>query len=312
MDAIGSLRTPRAVLECKRQMASLSLRALAKVNLVLCVGEQRPDGFHDLDSVFQAIGLSDAVNLEEVPKQDEIRVTSNDPTLPTDWQNTAYRAAALLRDTYAPNRGVHIHIEKHIPTQAGLGGGSSDAATVLLGLNQLWGLHLSREDLRPLAAAVGSDVPFFLWGGCARVRGRGEWVEPIAHRTPLWFVLAKPGFGVSTARAYADLDRCRQKREQKVRHEPTTLLEALLRGDVAAVGRALHNDLEEAVVPIHPEIAQLKQQLLDLGAAGASMSGSGSAVFGVFGTSEQAQAAAEAMADEWPWVAVAPTIGGEG
>ncbi|MBI3945669.1 MAG: 4-(cytidine 5'-diphospho)-2-C-methyl-D-erythritol kinase [Armatimonadetes bacterium] len=312
----------------------MHLLAPAKLNLALRVGPRRADGFHDLDSVFQAIGLHDTVSLDDTPGDGEIRVTCSDPALPCDERNTARRAAALLREPRAPGRGVRIHLEKRIPAEAGLGGGSSDAAAVLLGLNRLWRLNLPREALLPLAAAVGSDVPFFLWGGCARVRGRGERVEPLPHRPALWFAVVRPAFGVSTARAYADLDRVREEhcnqssscsssssssgvfesdrsRTRTRTEAPEPLLAALARGNAAGVGRALRSDLEGPVIAAHPEIARLKQELVEAGAEGALMSGSGSAVFGVFGVEEEARAAAAALAARWPWAAAAPAVGGE-
>ena len=183
----------------------LVMPAPAKVNLVLCIGGARDDGFHDLVSIFQAVEIRDTVILS-TSDAPEIRVTASDAWLPCDERNTAYRAARLLRDAHAPGRGVEIHLEKRIPAEAGLGGGSSDAAAVLQGLNALWGLGLSTEALLPFAAEVGSDVPFFLSAGCALVRGRGERVEPLPCSLNAHLVVAKPAVGVSTARAYADLD----------------------------------------------------------------------------------------------------------
>jgi len=283
----------------------LVMPAPAKVNLVLCIGGTREDGFHDLVSIFQAVEIRDTVMLSTLDAP-EIRVTASDARLPCDERNTAYRAARLLRDAHAPDRGVKIYLEKRIPAEAGLGGGSSDAAAVLRGLNALWGLGLSTEALLPFAAAVGSDVPFFLSAGCALVRGRGERVEPLPCSLDAHLVIAKPAVGVSTARAYAELDALRAGRVPEPCDDAiATMRAALERGDRAGVVRALRNDLEAPVLAMHPEIAGLKAELLARGAEGALLSGSGSAVFGLFATEDAARECAGALAERWPWVCVA-------
>ncbi len=288
---------------------SLSLSAPAKVNLTLCIGSRRPDGFHDLESVFQAVGVCDTVTLDGLDGG-VIEVTTSQPGLPCDERNTAFRAAALLRDRHAPGRGVRIHLQKRIPAEAGLGGGSSDAAAVLRGLVALWGLDVPHQEMVALAAAVGSDVPFFLAGGCALVRGRGEVVRPLPWSAPGWFLLVRPAFGVSTARAYRDLAGLRAGTSPPdCSPVAGALCRALETGDAPALAGALANDLEAPVIAAHPEIGRLKQELLDTGALGALMSGSGSVVFGVFAGEAEARAGAAQMAGRWPWVAVARPVG---
>lgn len=283
----------------------LVVPAPAKVNLALCIGAAREDGFHDLVSIFQAIDIRDTVTLTDRGTP-EIRVTASDTSLPCDERNTAHRAARLLRDAHAPGRGVDIHLAKAIPSEAGLGGGSSDAAAVLRGLSSLWGLGLTSERLLPPAAAVGSDVPFFLEGGCALVRGRGERVEPLPYALDAYLVVAKPAVGVSTARGYADLDVMRAGREPEPCDEAVSAMcAALERGRVAGVAHALRNDLEAPALAAHPEIARLKADLLAAGAEGALLSGSGSAVFGLFASAEAADECAASLAARWPWVTVA-------
>lgn len=287
---------------------ALSIGAPAKINLTLCIGRRRPDGFHDLESLFQAVGVYDQVTLEGTD-DGEIRVTASDARIPCDERNTAFRAARLLRDRHAAGRGVRIHLEKRIPSEAGLGGGSSDAAAVLRGLNRLWALELPAGELAELGAGVGSDVPFFVYGGCALVRGRGEQVEPLAGSAFGWVVLVKPAFGVSTARAYAELAARRAGAPPPDCAPATAAMRAALEsGSAAAVGRALVNDLEAPAAAMHPEIEQLKQELLDAGATGALLSGSGSTVFGVFATEEGARQAAERLGVRWPWVLAVPPV----
>ncbi|NLC55280.1 MAG: 4-(cytidine 5'-diphospho)-2-C-methyl-D-erythritol kinase [Armatimonadetes bacterium] len=287
----------------------LVMKAPAKVNLVLCVGARRPDQYHDLVSIFQAVDVQDDVVLDDEPAGSAIVVTTSDPDLPTDDRNTAYRAALLLREAHAPGRAARIHLEKRIPAEAGLGGGSSDAAAVLLGLNRLWNLGLSYQALLPLASTVGSDVPFFLTGGCALVRGRGERVQPLPHPAPGWLVLAKPAFGVSTARAYADLAAMRAGAPPPECEPAAQVMRAALeRDDLPAVAGALRNDLEAPVLAAHPEIARLKEALLAAGALGALLCGSGSTLFGLFTSVAAAETAAGQLAGECAWVRVAAPL----
>lgn len=285
------------------------LRAPAKLNLSLCIGRRRPDGFHDLESLFQAVGLYDELRIEAAPAAAGITLRATDPTLPCDARNTVYRAAVALREAHAPGRGARLHLTKRIPSEAGLGGGSSDAAAALIGLNRLWQLGLPVEALLPLAAAVGSDVPFFLHGGCALVRGRGEIVSPLSWVAPGWLVIARPAFGVSTARAYADLAAGRGDAPHPDCAAVTEpLLEALSRSDTAAAARTLRNDLEAPVTARHPEIEALRQALLAVGALAARMSGSGSAVFGLFSGEDAARTGAARLAGSWPWVVAVPPV----
>ncbi|MDH7569360.1 MAG: 4-(cytidine 5'-diphospho)-2-C-methyl-D-erythritol kinase [Armatimonadota bacterium] len=285
----------------------LVVRAPAKINLTLCVGRRRSDNFHEIESFFQAIDLCDLVELENASANGEVLVTTSDPALPCDARNTAFRAAQLLIEAWAPGRSVRIHLEKRIPSQAGLGGGSSDAAAVLRGLNRLWGLDLPPQALLSMAAAVGSDVPFFLTGGCAVVRGRGEVVQPFTPPFSGWVVLVKPDFGVSTAQAYAHLAAQRAGITPPHGEVMARMARALSRGDVCAVARALHNDLEQPVFRAHPQLAALKDELEVAGALGALLSGSGSTVFGLFSSEAAARRAAEELAGRWPWVAAVPT-----
>ena len=188
--------------------ATAVLRSYAKVNLTLDVLGTRPDGYHAIESVMQSISLHDTITVE-VGGAPGIRVECDMPGIPTDERNLAHKAAAMFFEDLCTTPKVDIRIEKRIPPEAGLGGGSSNAAAALRGLSDLLGLSVSHEELCDLAAQVGSDVPFFLTGGAAFVRGRGEDVQPLPDIRPWWLVVVKPPFGVSTAWTYRRLDEMR-------------------------------------------------------------------------------------------------------
>jgi len=255
----------------------LLVRCPAKLNLFLEVVRRRPDGYHDLDTVMQAVDLYDDLHIEPRPGS-ALSLECDDPSLPTDGRNLALRAAIALRDRTGCHAGAHLALAKRIPQQAGLGGGSSDAAGALVGLNAAWGLGLSTEELRGVAAAVGSDVAFFLFGGAARCTGRGEVVEPVAATLACDFVLVCPPFAVPTAEAYARL----RLPLTSARPSASMLLRHLAGNDVVALAETLYNRLEEPAFDIHPELGEIKGRLVATGLfAGVGMTGSGSALFGL-------------------------------
>jgi len=241
--------------------------------LALEVLTQRADGYHEIATVMQAVELSDRVVLEDA---EALELGTTAPGIPTDASNLALRAALALREAAGVERGVRISLDKRIPVAAGLGGGSTDAAAVLLGLNRLWRLRWPLARLADVAVTLGMDVPFFLRGGTAFATGRGEKLDRVPG-TALALVLVNPRFTSSTAEAYG-------------RVTPEVYSDgARARAVVAAVGSrraervagSLYNSLEAAVAPAHPEIGQMKAALLAAGALGALMSGSGPTVFGV-------------------------------
>ena len=258
----------------KRSGASrrIVLHASAKVNLVLEVLGKRDDGYHELATVMQAVDLFDRLALED---SDAIELRTSD-SIPTDRTNLAVRAAEALGRAAGVDRGVRIKLDKRIPVAAGLGGGSTDAAAVLVGLNRLWKLRWPVRKLADVAVEIGMDVPFFLCGGPALGTGRGELLEPIDGMS-LALVLVNPGFPVPTAEAYRAVTSASYTDGRRAR----TVAEALARGRRAGVARDLYNALEAAVTPTHPEIARIKAALVAAGALGASMSGSGATVIGV-------------------------------
>jgi 4-diphosphocytidyl-2-C-methyl-D-erythritol kinase len=257
--------------------------ALAKLNLTLGVLYKREDGYHALDTVMQTVSLFDRVFVEKSHAV-EIRVTGM--TLPEN--NTMTKAAKLYKE--ATGCGALVRCEKRIPAEAGMGGGSADAAAVLRGLQRL---HRMADDrtLREIALKVGADVPFCLVGGTCRCEGVGEILTPFALGRRLWFVIAKPKDGVSTRELFSRLPLPRP------RVRTLSAVAALAKGDLNALAPLMQNVLEPAAIELVPEIGILKQKLLDAGAIAAQMTGSGSAVFGLFGTEDAAKAALPAVSD---------------
>jgi 4-diphosphocytidyl-2-C-methyl-D-erythritol kinase len=270
-------------------MAAVTLRAFAKINLSLRIKAARTDGFHDVETVLQSIDLFDRVTCAVRRGPFEIRCTT--PGVPLDRTNLVWKAAhRLWREAGREGepRDAAVTLEKAIPMQAGLGGGSSDAAAALKGLRRAWNLRVADSRLFAIAAGLGSDVPYFLVGGTALALGRGEQVYPLEDLPRLHVVLILPPFGVATRDAYAWLDE-RRKREPVSEN----LGEEDRRPRVLAplLYAALGNDLEAPVLERHPVIGQLKQRLSDKGAIIAAMSGSGSTVFGVFTSAGPARTA---------------------
>lgn len=272
-------------------MPAIRLRAFAKINLALRIHRRRVDGFHDLHTIFQSIELHDRVTIESRRGPFEIR--GHTPGLPLDRSNLIWKAAERLwaadGRSGEPN-GVAITLDKHIPMQAGLGGGSSDAAAALIGLRRAWKMKLGPADLRAVAATIGSDVPFFLIGGTVLGLGRGEQLYPLEDLPPLWTLLATPSFGIGTADAYTWWDAARSTGE--VRQLPTVNKEIRSVFPTWLALEPLVNDFESVVFERHEVLADLKAQLLAAGAAMAAVSGSGSTVFGVFATRRAADGAA--------------------
>jgi 4-diphosphocytidyl-2-C-methyl-D-erythritol kinase len=284
----------------------MQVRAPAKINLTLRVLGKRADGYHELESVMQMLTLADLLTLES---DDELTFTCSDPALENE-DNLVMRAARLLQPFNEIPRGARMHLEKRIPVEAGLGGGSSDAAAALLALNELWEIGKPLEELAPLAEALGSDVPFFLYTPTAIARGRGEDVTPLPHRTPCHVVLGKPSAGLSTARMY-DALRARPHVPSRSPHplpETQAMARALRKGDAAAIAGALANDLEGPALAQLPELYHIRERMLQLGALGVLLCGSGSAVLGICPDEETARHAALDLTNDCPWTAGAAFI----
>ena len=265
----------------RRARRRLTLSAAAKVNLALEILGKRPDGYHELATVFQAVDLADRLVLEEA---DELTMTTTSGELSVDSNNLALRAAAALRDAAKVDRGVRLHLDKRIPVAAGLGGGSTDAAAVLLGLNRLWNLRWPRRHLADLATSLGMDVPYFLGGGAVVGTGRGEELSKAAGM-PLALVLVNPGRPLSTAAVYGRVTPAMYSKGGMTER----MVEALQSRKPAKVAASLYNGLESAAAGVCPELSRMKAALQAAGALGTLMSGSGPTVFGVARSFEQAR-----------------------
>ena len=274
---------------------SVTLPSFAKINLHLQVIGRRADGFHDLCTVFQTISLHDTMT---VSAADEIRMTCGDDAIPADERNLVVRAALTLCEQYKLQCGASIHLEKRIPAPGGLGGGSSNAAVALLALRKLWALDIPIEDLHPIAERLGSDVPFFLYGGTALGMGRGEIVEVIDDFTEKCMLVVTPDVAVATRDAFKRL-----KVQALTKQESKRKLQ-ICRFDLESADfkyTAFKNDFEISVFATYPEVERVKNTLLDLGADQAMLSGSGGSVFAVFDKEETRQTAMKALDKEVTW-----------
>ena len=282
----------------------LRLTTSAKLNLFLSVLGRRGDGYHELQGIFHSVDLVDDLVATATDGEIGVRVESEkgEHLLPDLTENLIYRAALALRDLTGKERGADLHVVKRIPIGGGLGGGSSNAAGALLALDRLWGLHLEQATLMELAAGLGSDVPFCLAGaGTSLVTGRGEQLAPLPPPpTLLWFVLGLSDTPLLTPDVYAGLT----EEEIGVEQSPAPMTMALAAGDVSEVAALLSNDLEPPAFRLRPELADARRALLDAGALGAGLSGSGPTLFGVVRDRKGAREVADRVSDVFDRVAV--------
>lgn len=258
-------------------------KAPAKINLILDVIGKREDGFHEMQMVMTTIDLADRLTLN-LREDDKIKISSNSAFMPLDERNIVYKAADLLRETYKLEQGVNITIDKHIPIAAGLGGGSSDAAAVLRGLNKLWGLSCSLEELAQLGAQIGSDVPFCVYGRTAYATGRGEEIELIDEIPQCWVVLVKPEKGISSWTIFENLDL-----NNLSHYDTPKMLQAIKEKDYGEVIRYAGNALEEVSSQQQPLITRVKEKMLEFGADTAVMSGTGPTIYALTQKRSKAQ-----------------------
>jgi 4-diphosphocytidyl-2-C-methyl-D-erythritol kinase len=268
---------------------AVEIESPCKVNLLLNILGKRPDGFHELETVMHPVDVCDRLNFEAGGKG--IHLTCSDPELPTDSRNLVYRAAELFLKEAKIKEGVRVHLEKRIPLAAGLGGGSGNAANTLVGMNELFGQPLTPDQLQPIAASLGSDVPFFLQDKPALASGRGEQIHPLEPFSVLRgaaFLLIHPGFGIPTAWAYSNLARFPAAmnglpgRAQK-------LVSLLQSADMKTAGREFYNSLEAPALEKYPLLALFQEFLLANGAVAALMSGSGSTTFAILRNQQAAE-----------------------
>lgn len=264
---------------------TLQLSSPAKINLTLRVLGKRPDGFHELETLFERIDLCDTMSFG-LRLDGQIVITCANPAVPTDSRNLVYKAAAVLRNKTGCMAGANIRITKRIPVAAGLAGGSSNGATALVGLNRLWKLGLSRRQLVAAGRQIGSDVPFFLYDTPFAIgRGRGDVVRPLSLPSKLWHLLVVPNVSMYTPEVYGGF-----KIELTKPNRDVNILVRLLRKDrISDAGRCVFNDLEHSITSINPKLLTLKHQLEKLNSKGVAFSGSGPSVFALAESQKEAK-----------------------
>lgn len=276
-------------------LPGFTLPSFAKINLLLNILGKRDDGFHELFTVFQTVSLHDSLTFE---MSDELTLTSNLKYLPTDDRNLVIRAAKSLQQSFGIKKGATIHLEKRIPTPGGLGGGSSNAAVALIGLKRLWQIDCGDDELHKLDTQIGSDSPFFLYGGTALGIGRGEIVEPLTDFNEQFVLIVTAKARVSTREAFRRIDAVTLTNEGLEHILRVCRLEA---NSLDLRQSVLKNDFEKSVFNAFPEIERVKTTLLELGAVNAAMSGSGASVFAIFDKEETRQTAQKALDREVNW-----------
>lgn len=277
----------------------VEIQAYAKINLGLDVVGKLDNGYHLLRSVMQQIDLHDTVTLKKQEPEKGITFTSNSGEIPLDDTNLAYKAARLIMVQAGLHTGVEIHLEKRIPVAAGMAGGSTDGAAVLIGMNELFELGYGMEELKAMGVKLGADVPFCIQGGTALAEGIGEKLTMISTIPSMYFVIAKPPIFVSTKYVYENL------KLGELEHPDTDgILAALEKKDVVAMTKRLGNVLESVTVKKYPIIDALKNSMKEAGAIGALMSGSGPTVFGVFSSLEDSEKAEKVLKEQYPDVFV--------
>ena len=261
----------------------ISLKAPAKVNLFLEILGKRDNGYHEIETIMQEIDLADSLQFEET--QEGVTLECNDKNIPANQDNLVCKAANLILEECGIKKGVLINLEKNIPVGAGLGGGSSDAATTLKALNSLWKVGLNNEELMGFAAKLGSDIPFFINGKTALCRGRGELITPVEVRNRMDYIILFPRVHISTETIYKNLKIDLTKKRKDV----SFFLDALKYSEVASISKLLFNRLEEIIFATYPDLLQVKSTLESFDFCGLSISGSGSAFFGLCNDRHQAE-----------------------
>ena len=266
----------------------IQLKALAKINLGLDVLRRREDGYHEVKMIMQTISLHDDLEIRRI-KTPEIQVKTNLYYLPTNENNLVYKAAKLLMDEFGIKEGVAIQLKKRIPVAAGMAGGSTDGAAVLWGMNQMYGLGLSRQELMERGVKLGADVPYCVQRGTALAEGIGERLSVLPSMPKCTILIAEPGISVSTKFVYENLHANDLRPEQHP--DVDRMIEAMKEKNLDLLCERMGNVLETVTIPAYPVIQEIKEHMMACGAAGAMMSGSGPTVFGIFHSPAQAKAA---------------------
>ena len=269
---------------------SIVLKSYGKINLGLDVLRRREDGYHEVRMIMQTVGLYDVLTMKK-RKDDKIEMTCNLSFLPTDERNLVYKAVKLIKDKYHIKDGVEINLSKRIPVAAGMAGGSSNCAAALKGMNQLFDLGLSIDELCEIGVTLGADVPYCIWGGTALSEGIGEKLSRVDAMPDCYILIAKPGISVSTAFVYENLDLPALSKHPDI----DGMLECLKEKDLTGICDRLENVLETVTIKEYPIIEKVKKHLMDQGAKGALMSGSGPTIFAVFEDKKTADNAMESL-----------------
>lgn len=273
-------------------MKKIVTYAYGKINLSLDILSKREDGYHEIESVMQEIDLKDKLTFESLDKG--IIIESNSPHIPLDFHNLVYKAWEKMKLYTGIDRGIHVNIEKNIPVAAGLAGGSSNAAVTFKALNTLWDLDLSKEKLMELAKDIGADVPFCILGGTALGKGIGEVLTPLKPFNDINILICNPGFEISAKYAYSQVDL----NDEKI--DTNRIIKDIKKKDIKAVSQGMKNKMEAAIIKRYPVIADIKKTMIENGALGSLMSGSGPTVFGIFESKEKLEFAKEKLLKKYP------------
>lgn len=268
----------------------MRLRAMAKINLGLDVLRKREDGYHEVRMIMQTIQMYDLLDIRR-KKEPGISLSTNLPYIPTDERNLVYKAAKILMDEFQITDGISMKLSKFIPVAAGMAGGSSDAAAAFVGVNRMFRLGLSEQDLMERAVQVGADVPYCIMRGTALAEGIGEKLTVLPPMPDCWILIGKPGISVSTKYVYTTLDL----NTDTVHPDIDGMKKALEDGNLYGITERMGNVLQDVTIPAYPEVERIKEQMKALGAVNAMMSGSGPTVFGIFDNEEKAQKACQKL-----------------
>ena len=277
-------------------MDAVTQKGYAKINLGLDVLRKREDGYHELRMIMQTVDISDLITISKTEEEGRIELTANRSDLPLDEHNLIYKAARIMMDAYHLPGGMQIHLDKTIPMAAGMAGGSADAAATFLGINRLYELHLSKEELAGHGVKVGADVPYCITGGTCLAEGIGEKLTSLKQIDDIPVVIVKPAFDVSTGYVYGNLHA-----DQLTNHpDIDAQISAIEASDYKKMASLMGNVLQNVTIVRYPEIETIKEQLRTIGSFGSMMSGSGPSVFGLFEEESKAEEAAHKMQILWP------------
>ncbi len=278
----------------------LQLDSYAKINLSLDVVRKRYDGYHEIRSVMQQIDLSDQLSFSE--NKNGVIITCDNDQVPVDKSNLVYKAWEELSKLAKTKIGIRVHIKKRIPVAAGLAGGSTNCATALKALNKLWDLALTEKELMDIGIKIGADVPYCLMGGTALAEGVGEKLTQLRSFKDKSMLIANPGIQISTSYAYSKLELGKNKKNME------EILNCIDNMDIHCISKKMYNVMEDSIIPEHPQIGKLKEEMVKSGALGALMSGSGASVFGLYDDIDYLKFAEKKLKKEVPFIFSAKTI----